>query len=712
MIIRYLRSVLIMLLGCLLFSAGTPVQASADEAADEPLSEWTVLFYFCGSDLESQYGYATASLLEIMETDFMTVEIPELRALYGMDETDGQENSPRSVNVLVETGGASAWKSTNPVIDPGKLERWIYDPTRRSGSDESSVRGTLQKASELPSASMADPETLADFIRWGSAAAPAEKYALVLWDHGGGSKTGIFADELYGWDIMYLNELSEAMRDGGVHFESVIIDACMMANVETAYVLSPYASWLTASEELVPGMGTAIRSWLQELMNNPGMDGRQLGHVICDMTQAQYSNLDKKEDRGQAVETLTWSVIRLDRVEQLVQAIDAFYELTGRAYSQINNYEYVFSGITELIRFAEKFGDCESGMVDIGSIFFSPETAAIIAPEVRTGILTALTDAVDYNLKGPGRAALRGISFCSAAHMTPEEMEVYARNCPFPHYLAMMDALSDWEASDSVYEKAERLPYVGDVAEYNISLDKILLDGIPAYSCRRPGVTMYYSLYRTDEETGAPVRLGKTLCRSEALEEGGSVWVANDPMHWAALEGVHCDMEIVFISGDTIVYNIPVRIGKYDWILRCGRDFDRLGDIRSLFAGDPGESSFTVYGLWEGYDSDSSMPSRNVETLAELAGREYEIVLPLAGMDGKLTGDGLSQPAGKLPRILNVREEPLEPGTYYLQYELEDSLRRSVSLTEMIPVTWDGETVRLADGYTWEGTVEIEDLRH
>lgn len=34
------------------------------EPAEEP-AEWTVLFYFCGSDLESKYSYATGNLQEI-----------------------------------------------------------------------------------------------------------------------------------------------------------------------------------------------------------------------------------------------------------------------------------------------------------------------------------------------------------------------------------------------------------------------------------------------------------------------------------------------------------------------------------------------------------------------------------------------------------------------------------------------------------------------
>ncbi len=93
----------------------------------------------------------------------------------------------------------------------------------------------------------------------------------------GGAKTGLFIDELYDGDILYLYELKKCLADAAVHFEAVVIDACMMANIETACVLKNNANWMVASEEEVPGKGTAIEGWLQELFNNPGCDGCELG---------------------------------------------------------------------------------------------------------------------------------------------------------------------------------------------------------------------------------------------------------------------------------------------------------------------------------------------------------------------------------------------------------------------------------------------------
>ena len=63
---------------------------------------WAVYWYLCGSDLESNGGFATNDLSELME-----VELPE------------------NVNVVIETGGASVWQ--NDVVDASKLQRWVYN---------------------------------------------------------------------------------------------------------------------------------------------------------------------------------------------------------------------------------------------------------------------------------------------------------------------------------------------------------------------------------------------------------------------------------------------------------------------------------------------------------------------------------------------------------------------------------------------------------
>ena len=339
-----------------------PVLTAQSEEAEEP-GEWTVLIYMCGSDLESKYRYGTENLEEIaaitnpaqfaegFSSGAELAELAELRtkigeitqSISGVNETSVDRRD--KVHVLIETGGAKAWhaEKLGMKIRSDALQYWHF----RAATEENESTFELEK--EVPLASMANPETLTEFIRWGVETHPAKKYALVLWSHGGGSATGIFIDELFGGEYMTLDKLNQALSDGGAHFEAVIFDACLMANLETACAIRKYASWMVASEELVAGKGAAMGEWLQQLYHVPEADGRLLGRWICDTAMIKYSNSNDK----QAQELMTWSVINLEKIERVEKNFDAAFAMMGVFYSR---YPEMLTTFANAVHYYEAFG--------------------------------------------------------------------------------------------------------------------------------------------------------------------------------------------------------------------------------------------------------------------------------------------------------------------------------------------------------------------
>lgn len=175
---RFLAAFMILVMGCALTACDEEEAAdgqTADTASEAEEGSWSIYWYLCGSDLESGGGFATYDLSELME-----VELPE------------------NVNVVIETGGSSEWQ--NDVVDADHLQRWLY-----------SSEG-LELVDEQPSASMGEAETLADFLQFAKNNYPAEKTAVVFWNHGGGSVSGASFDELYGFDSLTLDEMCRASR--------------------------------------------------------------------------------------------------------------------------------------------------------------------------------------------------------------------------------------------------------------------------------------------------------------------------------------------------------------------------------------------------------------------------------------------------------------------------------------------------------------------
>ena len=682
---------MIALLAALLAVIAIHTLPALAEAGDDE-AEWTVLFYMCGSDLEFKYGYGTENLEDIAKCVYPQRQVEDLIQVYGDVLSEDQLPKPGRVNVLIETGGCKQWhaQKLGMSISSKALQRWRYECYQ---NDEKPDGFFLEQS--LPLRSMADPETLSDFVRWGAENYPARKYALVLWDHGGGSKTGIFVDELFGGDVMYLDELGSALRDSGVHLEAVLFDACLMAGLETAYAISDSANWMIASEEVVAGKGTAVDRWLQQIYIAPSLDGEWLGRWICDMTQIKYAN----EDDEQAQQLLTWSVIDLSRIPQLVEMFDRGFNSMGVVYAR---YPRLMSAFAKYILQMENYGTSEGDekMWDLAGFFYAPETSMMMPTDMLRETLTALKEAVVYCVRGSGRSAARGLSYCYAVSFDTEELEVYARNCPMPHYLALLDAITPWTAPDWVYETAERLPELSKLDQYRVILEKVRwhddMPGLSFVGNYDAGVGMVrYRMFRKDEDTGDILLLGiMPTYYDDTIGEKG-VYTAVEPWMWPALEGQPIPSYVINnVEPGSINYlgSIPIRIGTEQWFLRYG-----------YFGA---EDHYTVYGLWAGYETDSKLFNRNVKSLSQMAGQEYSLLYPVYTSDyEKLTNFSVAEPQ-TLYRAMLLEDRLLPPGTYYIQYMVYDMFMRPMPL-EWIEFEWDGEHIAFPDDFAWEGTEEL-----
>ena len=156
-----------------------------------------------------------------------------------------------------------------------------------------------QVAQELGEADMGDGQSLVDFVQWSVKNFPADKYALILSDHGMGWPGGWSDPSHQGSDSsgaplvsrlgnnIYLMELDEALRKsreaaGIDKFEILGMDACLMAQLEAMAALQPHARYAVASEETEPSLGWAYASFLGDLVAKPEMDGAQLSQLIVE----------------------------------------------------------------------------------------------------------------------------------------------------------------------------------------------------------------------------------------------------------------------------------------------------------------------------------------------------------------------------------------------------------------------------------------------
>ena len=319
----------------------------------------TFMVYMCGTDLESKYGMSSADLSEMASADFGD-----------------------NINIIVYTGGCAKWK-TNGISNRVNQVFQV-----KKGSMTCLVSDDGDKA-------MTDPDTLSSFIKWTAQNYPANRYELIMWDHGGGSVSGYGYDEIHkSSGSMSLSGINKALKDAGITFDMIGFDACLMATAETALMLDPYADYLVASEETEPGIGWFYTNWLTKLGANTSMSTLELGKNIID----DYTNACAQKCRGQAT---TLSLIDLAEFSNTVPSKIGSFSTSVSGLITAKEYKQVSDARNVTREFAQSSRIDQVDLVNLAENMNTPEGKELSK---------ALKGAVKYNRTSKNMTNAFGVS--------------------------------------------------------------------------------------------------------------------------------------------------------------------------------------------------------------------------------------------------------------------------------------------------------------
>lgn len=228
--------------------------------------------------------------------------------------------------------------------------------------------GHEQVGEPLGEVNTGDPKTLTEFVAWGKTLFPAERTALVIWNHGTGplalppdfdysriragdtqaltrelrrtmftttldrlaeNRPRLRAVALDATDRDYLEtqELAkalEAIPGVGARVDVIGFDACLMSAVEVAYQLRLLARVMVGSQELEPGVGWPYNDIVTALANDPDMSAEQLGKTIvtCYARSTGMKLRDTMSPYTQAALNLTLADRTFELVGDLTKALD------------------------------------------------------------------------------------------------------------------------------------------------------------------------------------------------------------------------------------------------------------------------------------------------------------------------------------------------------------------------------------------------------
>lgn len=370
-------------------SAEALVTGSSDlitEEAENPLCDWVIYLYLCGSDLETNFGSATADFQEIL-----SVKLPD------------------TVKVLIETGGAYEWK-----LDGNDAEHnSIYEYNSEG----------LLKLADMEPTNMGESQTIADFIKFGKHEYPSNHSMLILWNHGGGTLGGICYDEQYSMDSLSLVELATAfdeayamldnsgaieettknVSDTGKLFDIVGFDACLMSNIDVISAIEPYADWMIASEEQEPGNGWNYTGFLTQMASDTEIAPETLGHFVLDSFLAGCEEYE-------TADAATLSLINMADAKALIET----YNTCGDKLLQstLTDPALIIAALSRSAEGAEKYGNNSpdegfTNMIDLGNLI---EGASGLDEAQAAALSSDLEKAVRYKVSGPLRQQGAGIS--------------------------------------------------------------------------------------------------------------------------------------------------------------------------------------------------------------------------------------------------------------------------------------------------------------
>ncbi len=267
--------------------------------------------------------------------------------------------------------------------------------------------GDDDEIEELGDVDSGDPQTVIDFVAWANGKAPAERQALVLWNHGGGWRPGDF-DQFYSevhgptasrdarseinsraaqslgrmifstgikkivalptrgereicaddgsghsLDTIELGNVCVAVAEELGHpLDLLGMDACLMSNLEVAYQVRGQVTNIVGSEELEPGAGWPYQTVLADLAERPEMDGADLGRVVVERYIESYT-----EQEG------VWPVTQCAVVTAKTDALaDAVGGLAGGLLDDLDEgWPALMSAQSNAVRF-------ELDLVDLASL--------------------------------------------------------------------------------------------------------------------------------------------------------------------------------------------------------------------------------------------------------------------------------------------------------------------------------------------------------
>lgn len=216
----------------------------------------------------------------------------------------------------------------------------VYLNIKRDGQDKLTQKliiqdGKIATENIVPAQDSGDENTFLKALIWAVTEFPSDHIFVDIWNHGSGSLNrdmhemyqhrGVCYDDSTGNYLTDLNvkhvlDIIVNQYLHGKKIDIIAFDACLMADIEIAFTLMPYAHHLVSSQETVPGAGFNYTALLTPFISaNPDAITVAKNLVSSYNTQYKYSG-----------QSYTLSAINLDNFASVVSYTNSIAQLLNK----------------------------------------------------------------------------------------------------------------------------------------------------------------------------------------------------------------------------------------------------------------------------------------------------------------------------------------------------------------------------------------------
>lgn len=404
----------------------------------------------------------------------------------------GDKNAKATVLIYMLGADAKSQNATddlneiiNSGVDLNKSNVVVYKSDGKHNSiSELNINGFFT-VNTLSPASMGESSTLTQFLNYGFENYKADEISLVIWDH---SENQLTLEEVC--DALYNSQFKGENKLSWIGF-----DASFMASAEAACMLSDYADFLVASQEVTTYFG-----WDYSFLKHLGISDTK---VVLDELATAYSNACKTyfEALGIAESDTNISCIDLSLTQELEEAIDLLFKVA------LDNLEADYNKLAFARANTRGVGRVNMGVeTDLVDVWDMAEKLLTVYP-VEAKILQFVVEEMVIT----NECTADGLSGLSMYYPFFNKVQyenikdAYAGNSLFANYKSYLEKYAEiWLQNDKVSSIVSvPAPTLSTINKYTLELDQAQQENF--------AMARYYVLIMSDENVYTPIYTSSSI---------------------------------------------------------------------------------------------------------------------------------------------------------------------------------------------------------